>query len=309
MADDEFTAASKHAKDMRNQFATKLGYDLFICPYGCISLVTVSEHPSLIDFLSVACPKCLKTWMVCARCTGTRSILKNDREVSRHISQKHKDIRVTETNSYKELKSMIKKKRKKYIDENEMNEQDIFKHLHFIGDQDTSDLNDGIISESKGQSLLSLDNYKEDLDADTKIAHVKTTKQMKRSFPQLVDIGLDMTMDHTGYFNEKNKVFIHKNKDGKGGAYLVGLSQFELTTLKDKISPEDVRINLKISNVTFKCSKRIMSDFCSVLKDLKSIHQGGAQELKHMWQCHIPDCYNDICLNVTDSNRSIWKMS
>eukprot|EP00957_Ditylum_brightwellii_P192310 14639599-Ditylum_brightwellii.AAC.1 len=64
-------------------------------------------------------------------------------------------------------------------------------------------------------------------------------------------------------------------KEQKGGAYLVGLSQFNLETLKDEISDEDVWTHLKWPRFAF--------------------------------TCHVTFNFKDIHCNITESSQSIWK--
>ena len=124
------------------------------------------------------------------------------------------------------------------------------------------------------------------------------------------DIGLVFQSEYGGYFNEVSREFFKKNENGKGGAYIVGLSQFNLSTLKNEISDEDVRIHLKIAKISFDCSKRVLSDICYIFNELQKMHnvQGcETQRNQNLWKCQIPLNYNDIWLQVSESPRSIWK--
>eukprot|EP00957_Ditylum_brightwellii_P131497 10029766-Ditylum_brightwellii.AAC.1 len=73
---------------------------------------------------------------------------------------------------------------------------------------------------------------------------------------------------HGRSFNKSNAKCFKNNKEGEGGEYLVGLSQFNLKTLKDKISEEDVWIYLKMAKICFHCSKGVMTDICFITKEI-----------------------------------------
>eukprot|EP00957_Ditylum_brightwellii_P147365 11220948-Ditylum_brightwellii.AAC.1 len=66
---------------------------------------------------------------------------------------------------------------------------------------------------------------------------------------------------------QNTALVLQMNKKGEGGAYLVGLSQFNLENLKDEISEEDVQTHLKMTRICFHCSKGVVADICSIIRE------------------------------------------
>eukprot|EP00957_Ditylum_brightwellii_P017202 1296901-Ditylum_brightwellii.AAC.1 len=62
-----------------------------------------------------------------------------------------------------------------------------------------------------------------------------------------------------------------------------------------------------MAKICFHCSKGVMADICSIMKEISSVNSVESKTIKHILQCHVPFEYKDIRCNITESNQSIWK--
>ena len=81
-----------NARSLRDQYAPYVSYELFKCPDGCMSCTVAFPHKTLDISIAVACPKCLKEWLVCSMCTNIRKHMMRNWYINRHLRDKHPEI-------------------------------------------------------------------------------------------------------------------------------------------------------------------------------------------------------------------------
>ena len=81
-----------NARSLRDQYAPFVSYDLFKCPDGCMSCTIAFWHRTLDIFIAVACPNCLKEWLVCSMCTNIHQHMMRNWYINRHLRDEHPEI-------------------------------------------------------------------------------------------------------------------------------------------------------------------------------------------------------------------------
>eukprot|EP00957_Ditylum_brightwellii_P181559 13829920-Ditylum_brightwellii.AAC.1 len=174
----------------------------------------------------VSCSSCLRKWVVCVKCPQSRSDLKNERDAWKHLHLYHKEI--------------IKKR--KIIDNGDGINIEFFDRISppfTLRSNHHNEIETNVIM-NRGEGEEDGSKKQEGINQDSG----SMLNQQSLKVPKLHDIGLVLQMVYGGCVNELSAKFFKNNKEEKGGAYFVGLSPFNLETLKDGISKEDVWIHL-----------------------------------------------------------------
>ena len=214
--EEEINKYINHRRYLCSTYNSGSRVEFFSCPRGCISEGIHVDHQDSNILSLFSCPKCLQNWIVCRLCNKGRKVLDTVAKVKKHLACFHKDLQKFDKKKVNDLMS-----------------------------GDCGNLNIDMIWECGSCEIDHISNDIDDVVVNTSWDVFPPLKSMKCYIKEGQIISS----------NENNLRFFKKNKDGYGGSYLVGKSQFHIDDITNELQSAEVRLHLRVAKFCLSAKK------------------------------------------------------